>query len=67
MLTTWNRFWNEESGQGLTEYALIIALVAVALIVVLVIFRNQIGGVFNRANQALNDAPGTGFSATIPS
>lgn len=67
MLTTWNRFWNEESGQGLTEYALIIALVAVALIVVLVIFRNQIGGVFNRANQALNDAPGTGFPALDPS
>lgn len=67
MLNTWNRFWNDESGQGLTEYALIIALVAVALIVVLVIFRNQIGGVFNRANQALNDAPGSGFPATDPS
>ena len=61
MLNAWNQFWNDESGQGLTEYALIIALVAVALIVVLVIFRNQIGGVFSRASQRLNDAPGSGF------
>lgn len=66
MLNTWNRFWSDESGQGLTEYALIIALVAVALIAVLIVFRNQIGGVFNRASNALNDAPGTGFPAATP-
>ncbi len=62
MVTMWNRFWSDESGQGLTEYALIIALVAVALIAVLVIFRDQIGGVFDRASSALNNAPGNGYS-----
>ena len=36
-------FWTDESGQGLTEYALIIALVAIGLIIVLVAFRNEIG------------------------
>jgi pilus assembly protein Flp/PilA len=46
-------FWMDESGQGLTEYALIIALVAVALIGVLIVFRNQIGGVFDRASTEL--------------
>jgi len=59
-------FWKDESGQGLTEYALIIALVAVALIGVLIVFRNQIGGVFDRASNELNSAPGTGYSAATP-
>lgn len=59
-------FWNDESGQGLTEYALIIALVAVALIGVLIVFRNQIGGVFDRASSELNNAPGTGYTPVTP-
>ncbi len=41
------RFWNDESGQGLVEYALIIALVSIGLIAVLLLFRNQIGYVFD--------------------
>lgn len=61
-----SRFWNDESGQGLTEYVLIIGLVAVALIAALIIFRNQIGGVFDTASQALNDAPGSGYQAANP-
>jgi pilus assembly protein Flp/PilA len=59
-------FWKDESGQGLTEYALIIALVAVALIGVLIVFRNQIGGVFQRASGELNNAPGSGFPVVNP-
>ena len=59
-------FWMDESGQGLTEYALIIALVAVALIGVLIVFRNQIGGVFDRASSELNNAPGAGYNAATP-
>jgi Flp pilus assembly pilin Flp len=66
MPALFNRFWKDESGQGLTEYVLIIALIAVALIACLIVFRNQIGGVFNRASQKLNDAPGTGFPALSP-
>ncbi len=57
------KFWNDESGQGLTEYALIIALVAVGLIGILVLFRNEIGNVFNRAKTELNSAPGTPYVA----
>jgi pilus assembly protein Flp/PilA len=59
-------FWKDESGQGLTEYALIIALVAVALIGVLIVFRNQIGGVFDRASSELNNAPGSGYPVVNP-
>ena len=38
--------WADESGQGLVEYALIIALVAVGLIAILLVLRNSIGNVF---------------------
>ena len=57
MKSVWNRFWSEESGQGLTEYALIIALVAVGLILILIAFRNSIGNTFNASRNALNSAP----------
>lgn len=53
MLDTFKRFWSDESGQGLTEYALIIALVSIGLIAVLVIFRNAIGNVFDDIANAL--------------
>ena len=64
MMNLVTRFWNDESGQGLTEYALIIAIVAVALIAVLIIFRNNIGRVFDRASQELNNAPGNPYSGS---
>jgi pilus assembly protein Flp/PilA len=49
-------FVNDESGQGLVEYALIIALVSVALIVSLTTLKNSINNVFNRVGTALNAA-----------
>jgi pilus assembly protein Flp/PilA len=54
MLDTFKRFWADESGQGLTEYALILALVSVGLLAVLVIFRNAIGNVFDNVANALH-------------
>ena len=50
-------FWNDRSGQGLVEYALIIALVAVGLIAILLVLRNSIGNVFNNTAEQLNNAP----------
>jgi pilus assembly protein Flp/PilA len=52
------RFWTDESGQGLTEYALIIALVSVGLILVLGLFRDELEAVFNRIIEELESAPG---------
>lgn len=49
------RFVHEEDGQGLTEYALIIALIAVAVIAVMVIFRNQIRNVFTKATEEMQN------------
>jgi pilus assembly protein Flp/PilA len=57
MQTLWQAFWSEESGQGLVEYALIIALVAIGLMVILLVLRNSIGNVFNNAATQINNAP----------
>ncbi|MGH7499552.1 MAG: Flp family type IVb pilin [Gemmatimonadales bacterium] len=47
--------WNDESGQGLTEYALLIALVSLGLIVLLGNYRNAIGNVFKNSSNVLNN------------
>ncbi len=56
------KFWNDESGQGLTEYALILALVSVGLIAVMIVFRDSIGGIFDRIAEVLEGAPNNGYS-----
>lgn len=50
--------WNDEEGQGLVEYVLIIALVAIGLIAVMLLFRNSIGGIFDTITNTLDNAPG---------
>lgn len=62
MLSLFTRFWHEESGQGLTEYALILALVSIGLIAVLVVFRDAIGGIFSQIAQVLQGAPSSGYT-----
>ena len=54
-------FFSDESGQGLVEYALIIALVAIGLIAILTVLRNSIGTVFKTSAVALNAAPTGSF------
>ena len=44
---------NEESGQGMVEYGLIIGVVAVVLIASLVILRTQIAGIFEGIQAAM--------------
>jgi len=56
------RFRSDESGQGLVEYVLIIALVAIGLVAVMLIFRNSIGNTFQNVTQTLNNAPASPFS-----
>lgn len=55
--------WADDSGQGLTEYALIIALVAIGLVAILLIFRNAIGDIFNTIAETLDSAPGGEYTA----
>ena len=47
-----NIFRNED-GQGLTEYALIIALVAIVAVAALTLLGGQIGGIFGNINTEL--------------
>jgi Flp pilus assembly pilin Flp len=37
MIQLWERFWADDSGQGLVEYVLIIALVAIGLIAIITV------------------------------
>lgn len=54
MNKTIKRLWNDEEGQGLAEYALIIALVSVALILGLQALTGNIGAVFTKIGNTLN-------------
>ena len=47
MLDTIRAFVTDDSGQALTEYALILALVSIGLILVLIAFRDELGRIFN--------------------
>jgi pilus assembly protein Flp/PilA len=57
------RLQSDESGQGLVEYVLIIALVAIGLVAAMLIFRNAIGNTFTNVTQTLNNAPSSSFGA----
>ena len=46
-------FAPKEKGQGLIEYALILVLIAVVVIVVLKVLGPQIGGIFSKINSNL--------------
>jgi pilus assembly protein Flp/PilA len=41
------RFLRDESGQGLVEYALIIAVIAIAIIVAMIFLRDQLRNQFS--------------------
>lgn len=49
--------WSDDSGQGMVEYALIIALVAIGLIAILVFMRNRTGDVYQAVSDSLQNAP----------
>jgi pilus assembly protein Flp/PilA len=48
------RFWQDEQGQGLVEYALIIAVIAIAIIVAMVFFRDQLSNYFSSIGNNLS-------------
>jgi pilus assembly protein Flp/PilA len=54
MKALWNQFRRDESGQSLVEYGLVIALVALAVIGALVIFKDKIAAVFTRMGNTLD-------------
>ena len=46
--------WNEEEGQGLVEYGLILALISVVVIAVLSNIGTGLDGIFNQVNDELS-------------
>jgi Flp pilus assembly pilin Flp len=49
-------FWKDESGQDMAEYALLLALIALVLIVAITAFRGAIQNRFEQATDELNTA-----------
>jgi len=47
------RFWTDDSGQGLVEYALIIAVIAITVIIAMIFLRNQLSNQFSNIGNAL--------------
>ena len=56
MPTLLEHYAADEAGQGLVEYALIVAMVAIGLIAILVLMRTAIGNTFNGSKNELNAA-----------
>jgi pilus assembly protein Flp/PilA len=48
------RLWKEEDGQGLVEYGLIIALIALALVAALGLLKDDIVALFGTIGDKLN-------------
>jgi len=46
-------FWRDETGQGLVEYALIIAVIAIAVIVAMIFLRGQLQTMFSNIGNNL--------------
>jgi pilus assembly protein Flp/PilA len=55
------KFWNDESGQGMTEYILIVALIAVAAIVAVKMFGSQITGLFTKSTNKIDTQTQSAF------
>jgi pilus assembly protein Flp/PilA len=53
MLNMLDRLFRRERGQGLVEYALIIALIAVVVIGILILLGPAIGNIFSNIKNAL--------------
>lgn len=57
MLRKLKNLVTEEQGQGMTEYGLVLGLIAVAVVGVLVVFREEVITMFNQAVTVLQTRP----------
>jgi pilus assembly protein Flp/PilA len=52
--------WNDESGQGLSEYALLLGLIVVGVVLIIASMGESIKNIFTRADTDLNAAEAGG-------
>jgi pilus assembly protein Flp/PilA len=57
----------EEEGQGMTEYGLVLGLIAVAVVATLVFLRGEIVKIFDDVKTAITSRGDTGSTAPAPS
>lgn len=55
-MNVFTQLFTDEQGASMAEYALLLALIAVATIGALQVLQGQIVGVFDRVGTAINDA-----------
>lgn len=48
-----NTLWQDESGQDMAEYGLLLALIAVVVVTAVIAFRDEIVNAFNSAEEEL--------------
>ncbi len=65
MMNKLRALFTEEEGQGMTEYGLVLGLIAVGVVAVLLLMKEQIVQLFTNAKDALIDA-GAGDGTTTP-
>jgi pilus assembly protein Flp/PilA len=46
-----------QHGQGLVEYALLLILIAILVLVILAVFGGQVGNLFSRVTNGINGLP----------
>jgi Flp pilus assembly pilin Flp len=54
MFSTLKRMWNDESGQGLPEYALLVAAVVVMVVAASTLFAPQVSQLFSSVGSYIN-------------
>lgn len=52
------KLWNDESGQGMVEYALIVALIAIIVIAGVKVFGGQISALFTDSQEQIQNETG---------
>jgi len=53
------RLWNDEEGQGMVEYGLIIALIAIVLIAILGTMSGSLEAIFQKISDTLDSKSGS--------
>ena len=58
MIALAKKLWNDESGQGLVEYALILGLISIVAVAILTTMGTSVRSIFTKINTALTNAEG---------